>query len=475
MSEKDTQSEEEISLGIALLPIIFLIASLVISIVGFGLDPHIPIFTSAMFTALIGTKVLGMNYEDMEADMIDTISLAMQANLILMVIGMIIGTWIISGVVPTMIYYGLKIISPSIFLFTAAIMCSIVAIATGSAWTTAGTVGIALIGIGTSLGMPKPMIAGAIISGAYFGDKISPLSDTTNLAPAMAGTDLFTHIRHMFYTTVPSYGIALVLYLILGFRYSGSQIDTTLLEQMNGVLEETFNLHPALLLIPVITIALVVLKVPALPGLFIGAILGGVAAMIFQGVDLGTVLEAFHYGYVSNTGFEFVDELLSRGGMDSMLWTVSLILCAMCFGGMLETTGILHALTSRVLRFAQSTGTLIVAVVLSCIGINILSSDQYLSIVLSGRMFKDEFERRNLAPENLSRALEDSGTLTSPLIPWNTCGATMMAFLTLEPWTYVPYCFMNLFNPIISIIYGFTGFSMKPLDPEKPIGIPKDE
>lgn len=459
--------KKKVSAGIAIIPVLFLIGTLSYGIIALGADPHIPLFASALFAGVIAIVFLGYKWEEVEEGMVDTIKMAMQANLILMVIGMVIGTWILSGIVPTMIYYGLKVLSPSIFLFASLVMASIVSISTGSSWTTAGTVGIALIGIGTSIGIPKEVIAGSIISGAYFGDKMSPLSDTTNLAPAMAGAKLFDHIKHMVYTTGPSFVIASIIFIVMGLQYSGQKLDYDQINLMNGTLEQAFNLSPLLLIVPVITIGLVVAKVPAIPGLFIGALLGGLGAIILQGSSIGDVVGAFHYGYESSTGMEFVDELLTRGGLDSMMWTISLIISAMCFGGVMEKTGMLSALTEVVLRVVNSTGSLVIAVIVSAIGINLLAGDQYLAIVIPGRMYKDEFERRNLHPVNLSRALEDSGTLTSAFIPWNTCGATMIKFLGIDPWTYVPYCFLNWINPIISIIYGFTGITMKKLDAKK--------
>ncbi|MDO5302193.1 MAG: Na+/H+ antiporter NhaC [Tissierellia bacterium] len=467
MSENPVQSKHKASLGISLIPILFLVVALGLGILVYEKDPHIPLFTSALFAALIANRFLHIDWAEIEKGMIETIGMGMQACLILMVIGMVIGTWILGGIVPAMIYYGLKILSPSIFLVASVIMCSIVALATGSSWTTAGTVGIALIGIGTSIGIPKEVCAGAIISGAYFGDKMSPLSDTTNLAPAMAGSTLFEHISHMVYTTVVSYGLTLVIFLVLGFRYAGSQLDLTQIQEMNAAMEAAFNLNPLLLLIPVITIGLVIMKVPAIPGLFIGGVLGGIAAVAAQGQDLGAVLEALHYGYVSETGFEFVDELLTRGGMDSMFWTISLILCALCFGGVMNRSGMLKAIADSVLGFVRGTGSLALAVALTCVGINVLASDQYLSLVIPGTMYKDEYMRRGLDPCNLSRTLEDTGTVTSALVPWNTCGATMITFLTLDPWTYVPYSFFNLLSPIVNILYGFFGITQKRLTPEK--------
>jgi NhaC family Na+:H+ antiporter len=459
--------QRKVSPGIALIPVIFLIVTLAYSLRFLGADPHIPLFTSAIFAALIGIFVLKVSWAEIEEGIVDTIKMSMGAIIILMIIGMVIGTWILSGVVPTMIYYGLKILSPSIFLVATLLMSSIVSLATGSSWTTAGTVGIALMGVGMGLGIPAPMIGGAIISGAYFGDKMSPLSDTTNLAPAMAGSTLFEHIKHMIFTTGPSYIISIIFFLVLGFRYSGNELDLTMINEINAGLEASFNLNPLLLLVPVIVIGIVVMKVPAIPGLFGGAILGGLAAMFVQGSTLGDVVDSLHYGFASETGIASVDDLLSRGGLDSMMWTISLILCAMIFGGVMEKTGMLHALAAEILKLAKNTGSLVVATILTAFGMNIIAGDQYLAIVIPGRMFKDAYAERNLHPKNLSRVLEDSGTLTSPLIPWNTCGAFMIATLGLAPWTYIPYAILNLVNPLVSIFYGFTGITMEKLDKSK--------
>lgn len=456
--------QRKVSPGIALIPVIFLVVTLAYSLRFLGADPHIPLFTSAIFAALVGIFVLKVSWAEIEEGIVDTIKMSMGAIIILMIIGMVIGTWILSGIVPTMIYYGLKILSPSIFLVATLLMSSIVSLATGSSWTTAGTVGIALMGVGMGLGIPAPMIGGAIISGAYFGDKMSPLSDTTNLAPAMAGATLFEHIKHMIFTTGPSYIISIIFFLILGFRYSGNELNLGMINEINAGLEASFNLNPLLLIVPVVVIGIVIMKVPAIPGLFGGAILGGLAAIFVQGSTLGQVVDSLHYGFVSESGIASVDDLLTRGGLDSMMWTISLILCAMIFGGVMEKTGMLQALASEILKLAKSTGTLVVATILTALGMNALAGDQYLAIVIPGRMFKDAYAERNLHPKNLSRVLEDSGTLTSPLIPWNTCGAFMIATLGLAPWTYVPYCILNLVNPLVSIFYGFTGITMEKLD-----------
>ena len=325
--------------------------------------------------------------------------------------------------------------------------------------------GIALVGIGEGLGLPRPVIAGAIISGAYFGDKLSPMSDTTTLAPAMAGATLFDHIKHMLYSTVPAYIFTLVGFIILGIKHSsGGEVDTAQVNEILNALSNSFNISPFLLLIPVFVIGMVVMKVPAIPGLFAGSLIGGAAAMLFQGASLKDALYSLHYGFSGSTGNAMVDELLNRGGMNSMMWTVSIILCAMTFGGIMEKSGMLGRIAQEILRFANTTGKLILATLLTPMFINSVAGDQYLSIVIPGRMFKESYEKRGLAPKNLSRALEDSGTMTSALIPWNTCGAFMMGALGVGAWVYVPYCLFNIISPIISAFYGFTGITIEKIE-----------
>lgn len=454
------KTKREASLFEALIPIIVLIGVLIPAILIFGQDPHIPIVIAAVVAAALAITRLGYTWNEIEEGILKTINMGMQAIIILMIIGMIIGTWILGGVVPTMIYYGLQILSPAIFLVATAIICSVVSLATGSSWTTAGTVGIALLGVGQGLGIPVAIVAGAIISGAYFGDKMSPLSDTTNLAPAMAGSNLFDHIRHMALTTGPSLLIALVLYGFIGMRYAGQSVNDSQIADILTALSSGFNINLLLLLPPVLVIAMVIFKVPAIPGLIGGVFLGSIFAVIFQGADFGAVIDAANYGFVSETGLELVDNLLSRGGMQDMMWTVSLIITALSFGGILESTGMLGVVAGNILKLAVNTGSLVLATVVSCFVVNIITGEQYLSIVIPGRMFKDAYADRGLAPVNLSRALEDSGTITSPLIPWNTCGAFMYGTLGVHPFAYAPYAFLNLINPFVSIFYGFTGISM---------------
>ena len=435
---------------------------------GYG-EVHIALIISAIFAAAIAIAN-GYKWSFLEAGILASINRSMQAMLILLTVGLLIGSWIAAGVVPAMIYYGLKILSPGIFLIASCILCCIVSLATGSSWTTAGTIGIALIGVGGGLGMSPAMTAGAIISGAYFGDKMSPLSDTTNLAPAMAGSTLFDHIRHMMWTVTPSLLISLVLYGILGLGLAGKEVDLSAVTALQDGLKENFVINPALLIPPVVVILIVALKLPALPGLMGGIFLGCIMGSIFQGVALADWPGILHYGFTfadPDSVLPDLVDLLTRGGMDSMLWTINLIICAMCFGGIMDASGMLATLAEAILKVARNTGSLVVVTIFSCIFMNVIAADQYLSIVLPGRMYKEAWEDRKLAPQNLSRCLEDSGTITSCLVPWNTCGATMSTFLGVPTGQYFKYCFLNIINPLVSIFYGFTGISMKKMTEEQ--------
>ena len=462
-----TDKRKRIRLGIALIPVVFLIVVLALTIGVFKQPPHIPLISAAAVAACVAV-ILKHPWKEIQEGMVHGIMLAMGAILILMVVGTMIGTWIMGGIVPSMIYYGLKVLSPGIFLVATLIICSIVSLGTGSSWSTAGTVGVALVGVGQGLGVPVAMVAGAIISGAYFGDKMSPLSDTTNLAPAVAGTDLFSHIRHMVYTTGPGYIISIILFGLLGTRFSGGGMKAENIEVILSTIKSNFFIHPILLLPPLLVIVMVVKKIPPLPALLGGTALGGIFAMIAQSKPLAEVIQAAQSGYVSQSGVRMVDDLLTRGGLESMMPTVALIICALSFGGIMEKTGMLEVLARALLKRVKRTGSLVATTIFSCIGLNAIASDQYIAIVIPGRMYKNAFDERGLHPKNLSRCLEDSGTLTSPLIPWNSCGAFMHATLGVNPLLYLPYAFLNLLNPLISLFYGYTGITMEKIkEPDK--------
>jgi Na+:H+ antiporter, NhaC family len=481
----DDLPKREPTLGQALLPVGVLITLLASSVYLFGDDSSAgPNQIALILSATVGVLVAlrnGYRWKEMERGIVHGISLAMGAILILLVVGSVIGTWILAGVVPTMIYYGLMVLTPAVFYAAACIICAMVALATGSSWTTAGTIGVALVGIAAAQNLNLGLAAGAIISGAYFGDKMSPLSDTTNLAPAMAGTDLFTHIRHMMWTTIPSLVIALMLFAGLGF-FLPAPTDAVELQGILTALRERFAIGPHLLLPAALVIFLVIRRMPAFPALLIGALTGCVFAVIFQqpavlglaaddGIPRWAALVKGAWiglfdGYKLESGNAALDDLLSRGGMSSMLSTVWLIVAAMMFGGVMESAQLLQKIAAAILGMVRGVGSLIIATLVTAFGSNVVASDQYIAIVLPGRMFRAEYRRRGLHPKNLSRSLEDAGTLTSVLVPWNTCGAFMAQTLGVATLAYAPYAFFNLINPLVAAVYGLTGFTIERLGPE---------
>jgi NhaC family Na+:H+ antiporter len=467
----------------AILPILFLIAILATNVWIFGdgsLDGsnQLALLFSAAVAGIIGLR-LGYTWEHMQEGIVQSISSALSAIIILLLIGSLAGTWLLSGIVPAMIYYGLEVLNPTIFLFAACFVSAVVSLATGSSWSTIATIGIALLGIGKTLGMSEGLVAGSIISGAYFGDKMSPLSDTTNLAPAMAGTDLFTHIKYMMWTTIPSIIITLIIFLVIGL-VSGGEGSVENVLAVQGAIQEKFNITGWLFLVPVAVIIMIVRKVPALPALLVGTLLGGVFALIFQPQVIAEVsgegytqFQTYYvavmkamYGDISvGSNNEIVNELLSTSGMSGMLNTIWLIVCAMVFGGVMESIGLLQRITESVIKWANSTGSLVASTALTCIGFNVTASDQYLAIVVPGRMFADTYRKRGLCPENLSRTLEDSGTVTSVLVPWNTCGATQSSVLGVATILYLPYCFFNLISPLMTMAYAYLNLKITKCEP----------
>ena len=468
-------------------PLIALVVMLTASVQLFGDNSSFGPNQIALMLAMGIAIIIGLKnkhtWESIEKAIVNGISISLGAILILLAVGALIGTWLLSGTVPTMVYYGLKIIDPSWFYAATCLVCGIVAMSIGSSWTTAATVGVAFIGIANGFEMSTAVTAGAVISGAYFGDKLSPLSETTNLAPAVAGTELFAHIRYMLWTTIPSISIALVLFLIIGFNHSSTNTGSTdSIQTLTTVLESTYNISVVNLLPLALLLFLAFKKMPAFPAVAIGAIIGGVWAAIFQQelimsmakeglsgaqATMTVVWTAFFDGVVVETGNSEIDELLSRGGMSSMLNTIWLVICALSFGAVLEHLGMLKRFVDAILKTAKSTGSLIASTVATCIGTNLITADQYMAIVMPGRMYKEEYNRRGLHPTVLSRTLEDSGTITSPLIPWNTCGAFMFGALALTSYDYIFYCFFNLINPVLAIIYGYIGYKIKYINDKK--------
>ena len=426
----------------------------------------------AAFVAAVIGVFNGSSVEAVFAKIKTNIHDTTQAIFILILIGGLAGTWLLGGVVPAMIYYGLDLINVQFFLPTAVIISALISLSTGSSWSTTATVGIALMGIGQTIGIPAPVVAGAVISGADFGDKLSPLSDTTNLAPAMAGTDLFTHIRYMLYTTVPSLIIALILFTVLGLGYKDGALDAAEVAEVQSLLSAQFNITPWLFLVPAIVILLISRKIDALVAISVGIFSGLAAALVFQQPllqDLGTGAHPIYeiamrsiYGSIAvPSEHPILSDLLSTSGMSGMLGTVWLILSAMAFGGAMEASGFLATITNAIIRFARGSASLITSTLVACGILNVTASDQYLAIVVPGRMFKDVYRERGLAPENLSRTLEDSGTVTSVLVPWNTCGAYQSSVLGVATGDYFMYAFFNLISPIMTLIYAWVGIRIK--------------
>ncbi len=458
IENKETQNPP---FAISILPVLVLSILLLAATGILGGTGHVPLILSTAFAACLAAWRIGTSWDTLESGMRGGIASGLQAIVILLVVGLLIGIWIASGVVPLLIYYGLLILAPSYFLAASCVICAAVSLATGSSWSTSATVGLALTGVGGALEVDPGMTAGAVISGAYFGDKMSPLSDTTNLASASAGSELFAHIRHMVYTTTPALALALIAYAALGSGVEAEAASADY-EQLMAALADTFRLSPALLLAPAVVLGLVIRKVPALPALMAGVLTGIVLLLTVQGGSAAAALNALYAGYDSSTGIATVDELLSRGGMTSMLDTIALTLCALAFGGVMETSGMLASLARGILSLARSTGSLIAATLASGIGMNVLTADQYVSIVIPGRMYRSAYIQRGLHAKNLSRALEDSATMTSPLIPWNTCGAYMAGVLGVATGAYLPYAFVNLLVPAVSLVFGFTGWTIEP-------------
>ncbi|MCG9734105.1 Na+/H+ antiporter NhaC [Pseudoalteromonas shioyasakiensis] len=468
----------------ALIPITVLVCLLGAAVYLFGDNsssgPNQIALLFATFTAaLIGLKN-GYTWKKLEQAMIEGITLSLGAIIILLMVGALIGTWLLSGTVPTLIYYGLQIINPSWFYAASCLICGIVAMSIGSSWTTAATIGVALLGVATGLGLEQVVTAGAVISGAYFGDKLSPLSETTNLAPAVAGADLFEHIHHMLWTTVPSFIIALIIFIFMGFNAGGSA-EAGRIDEIVNLLEQNFNIGFEMLVPLVVLLFLAIRKMPAFPAISIGAVLGAIWAMLFQSDLINSQIDAsqgqaigyfklvwttFFDGFSIDTGDEKMDALLSGGGMAGMLTTTWLIMTALMFGAIMEKTGLLDMFVKSILKIAKSTGSLITATIATCIGTNAVAADQYIAIVVPGRMFKDEYEKRGLKPVNLSRTLEDGGTITSPLIPWNTCGAYMQSVLLINPFDYAMYAFFNLINPFLAVVYAYFGIKILRITPK---------
>lgn len=483
MSEEKKSTGRMPKLWEALVTLGILVLALAVGIIHYGVDPHVPMFVGVCAAALMAMR-LGYKWGEIEKFMMDGIYKALQSCCILIIVGILIGVWINAGVVPSMIYYGLKVLHPAIFFIATVIICSITSLATGTSWGTMGTMGVALMGIGFGLGMNPAMTAGAILSGAYFGDKMSPLSDTTNLAPAMAGTDVMSHVKAMLVPTVIVYGIVLAIFGVLGAtQYHGGSADmsrvTEFANALNAAEGGMFTINPLLLLPPVIVIVAVAMKIPAIPGITLGIVAGAVLGVIFQSnCDLGTI---FDYGI---NGFYFSDEVLETlagalssdtydtmttllhetGGIMGMMFSVSMTIIAMMFGGIMEYTHQLEVIVNQLKKLAKGPAGLVTLTEVTCVVSNMTMPEQYISIVVPGRMYAEEYRKMDLHPTVLSAALEGAGTVTSALIPWNTCGVFIATTLGISAAQYAPFAFFNWMMPLATILFAFMGFTLKDLN-----------
>lgn len=443
----------------ALIPVVGLTFFLVLAAFKFGIEAHIPLVLGCLLAALMALKV-GYSYQEIRLGILDSIYRAVEALIIIMTVGMLIGTWMQSGIIPAMVYYGLDLIGPRVFLVTGCMICAVVSLATGSSWTSSGTVGVALMGIASGLGINPALAAGMVISGAYFGDKLSPFSDSTNIAAAAAETNLYSHVSSMMYTTIPSFVIALLVYGFVGLQFVGGEFDIDRVKLIQNTLQDHFVITPWLMVPPLFVIIAAAKKVPPVPSLMFGAILGGVWAMVFQEETVRNVLLALQRGFHIDTGLDTIDGLLNRGGLDSMMWTISLIIFALAFGGIMEKARFSEVLLEGVISKIKTVGELITATIITSIVSDFILTDQYLSIIVPGRVYAHLYDRMSLDRRVLSRTLEDGGTLWSPMCPWNGCGAYQSVTLGVHTFTYLPYAFFNLVNPLVAICGAYLGWGI---------------
>ena len=457
MSEiKDQERKKEIGFGSVLFVLLFLFASMGISVLWLGIPVHITLIVNIIIVTIVAMRA-GYKWKDVQDAIQYGADLAMIPMLILMIIGVVIGTWVASGTIQTIIYYGLLILRPSYFLVAAAIIVGLTSISTGSSYTSGGTVGVAMMGIGMGLGVPPAMTAGAVISGAIIGDKMSPLSDSTNLAAAVGEADLFDHIKSMMYTTVPAFLLALILYGIIGIFKVQGNADTSQVDLILKTLKANYAINPVLLIPPVVVIVLAMKKVASLPTMIISAVIAAILAMIFQGATLTSITNVMNYGFSGDTGVAVVDKLVTRGGLQGMMWTVSLGFIGVAYGGILEKTRMLEVFLGKLAGLLRKPSGLITTTVVSGILLNLATASQYMAIIITGRMMIPEYKKQNLRHNVLSRTLEDSGTVFSPMVPWGLCGVFFTGALGVPTTQYFPFVFLALFVPIIAVIYSFTG------------------
>lgn len=453
----EEKKELKMPFGAALFCILFLLVTMIASMLWLDIPIHIDLLMSIGVTLLVAYIFNGHQWKPL-AEAIDYGgTICIQPTIIMMSIGCVVASWIACGTVPMIIYWGLKIINPSVFLVTACLITAIIAISIGSSWSAAGTIGVALMGIGLGLGINPAMTAGAVISGAYLGDKMSPMSDTTNLAPAVAEADLFDHIKSMMYTTGPAFLASLLIYTLLGLRYNAASVDSQMVDMMLTAIEENFYMGVILLLPAVVVIVMAILKCPSIPTLLVSSLVAVILAIVCQHQSLSGILNILDGGFSIDTALPEFNRLMNRGGLQSMLWTAALGMLGMLFGAIMEKTGLLDALLSKMSPFVKTTGGLVTTVIITCTVLLMATASQTLAIVVGGRMYIGEFKKKDLLPATLSRTLEDSGTIISPLVPWSLCGAYMAGTLGVSTMAYLPFAFFCWFCPILAIIYGYTG------------------
>ncbi len=447
------------SLGASLFVLFSIVAILMIGIIVLHVDLHI-LLILGLCVSIFVAMAQGMSFEKISTAMAGGVTRGLSAMFIFILIGVLIGSWISAGTVPALMYYGLKLISPSIFLPTAFVLCSLTSLCTGTSWGTAGTMGIAMMGMGMGLGMPPAWVAGAVVSGAVFGDKMSPISDTTVLASVTAGANLYDHVKAMLYTTVPAFIITLAIYTILGLRYSSGILATQDAQTIIKTLEGTFNVNPLVMIPFFVLLILSLMKVPATAAMFIGAIAGSLVGMFFQGLSFTQALTAMNYGYTASSGVALVDKILIRGGIQSMMWTFSLTFIALSLGGLLDEAGFLKALVSGLIVRVHSAGVLVLTVIATSTIATAAMAEVYLGIILNGTVYRSCFKEKGLKPEMLSRLTEEGSTCMGSLFPWTTMGAFISGTLGVATWDYAPYAFLNYLTPIISIIFTFLGMAI---------------
>lgn len=461
MDEKSVKEPKKLSLAVALVP---LIAMGLLLGVGYGIyriRPQVLLVAAAFITGCLGF-ILRFTWKDMERGIVDSIHKAMPAILIMLCVGILIGSWITCGTIPMIIYYGLKLISPQYFLFTACLVCSIVSLATGTSWGTIGTLGVAFIGIAMGLGIPLGPAAGAVVAGSYFGDKLSPFSDVTNLAPVAAASNLFDHIKHMLWSAVPAWIIGLIAYFIVGLRYKSGTVDRGAISLILSTLKENFRFHILLFLPMVIVFYFAFTKKPTIPGMLLSSFVAGILAVLFQKVSVVEVATAMNSGYQAHTGVEAVDRLISKGGMMSMMETQLVAFTAFSFGGIMQRTGMLAVILDRVMIFANKVWSIVLTTIASAIVTAMVTGSSYLSMIIPGELLSPVYKKKGLAAKNLSRIIEESGAIIVPLIPWSMAGVYITGTIGVPTFSYLPWAFMNYVSVVILAVYGFTGFTMAP-------------